>query len=194
MEKREITSIASGVEGRRRLGDVLPHDCRIADLLVAMSELVMREADGFGIVRLFGVAERPAEQRNRPRLVAFRKSDPPVKTPERGKERGREVIARRVRWTSQRRRRLREVVAHQIRLGERASQANLVLVFESRGFQRLREHADRIDVSAALERGSRARQRRLKGDGDHRRQYTTPFDCAQGKPSTMLGAGTMEAA
>ena len=173
VEQREVAPIARGVKRRRGLGDVLADDGRVADLLVAEAELVVREADGFGIVRLLGVTQRAAEQRDRARLVAFGKRDAAVKPPECREQRGRKIVARRVGRPAERGRRLRDVVAHQPGFGERASQAELVLVFEPRRLQRLREHADRVGMTAALQCRSRARQRRLKGDGDHRREYTT---------------------
>ena len=174
VEQREIAAVARGMQRRRRLRDVLADDRRVADLLVAEPELVVREADGFGIVRQLGLAQRAAEQRDRARLVALGKRDAAMQPPERREERGRKIVARRIGRPSKRRGRLRDVVAHQPGLGERASEADFVFVLEPGGLQRLREHADRVGMPAALQRRSRARQRRLKGDGDHGREYTTP--------------------
>ena len=173
MEQREIAAIARGVKRRRCFGDVLAHDRGVADLAIAEGELVVGQTDGFGIVGLLGVTKRSSEQRDRARLVPFRERDSPMKPPKRGKQSGREIFARRVGRASESGRRLRDVIAHQPRFGECASQTDLILVFEPGGFQRLGEHGDRIGVTATLQCRSRARQRRLKGDGDHRREYTT---------------------
>ena len=173
VKQREVAAVAGGVQRRRGLRDVLADDRRVADLLVAEPELVVREADGFRIVRLLGVTQRPAEQRDRARLVAFGKRDAAVKPPQRREQGGRKIVAGRVGRPSERGGRLRDVVAHQPGFGERASQADFVFVLEARRLQRLREDADRVGMAATLESRSRARQRRLKGDGDHRREYTT---------------------
>ena len=47
MQQREIAPVSSGVQRRCGLRDVLADDGRVADLLVAVSELVVREADRF---------------------------------------------------------------------------------------------------------------------------------------------------
>ena len=105
MKQREVSPVARCMERRCGFGDVLADDRRVADLLVAVAELVVGEADGFGIVRLFGMTQRAAEQRDRAGLVAFRKRDAAMKPPERRKQRGRKVVAGRIRWPSQDRRR-----------------------------------------------------------------------------------------
>ncbi len=119
------------------------------------------------------MAQRAAEQRDRARLVAFGKRDAAVQPPQCREQRGRKIVARRVGRPAERRGRLRDVVGHQPGLGERASQADFVFVLDAGRLQRLREDADRVGMAAALEGRSRARQRRLKGDGDHGREYTT---------------------
>ena len=172
VEQREIPAIARGVEGGRRLGDVLANDGGVADLLVAEAQLVVGQADGLGIVRELGLTQRAAEQRDGARLVASGERNAAVEAPERGKEGGGKVVAR-IRRPSQRRRRLRHIVAQQPGFRQRAAQADFVFALEAGGFQRLREHADRVGMLAAFERRSCAGQRRLKGDGDHRREYTT---------------------
>ena len=120
----------------------------------------MGEADRFGVVRLLGVAQRAAEQRDRARLIAFGKGDAPVKAPQRGEQRGRQIVARRVRRTSQRRRRLDEVVAHQPRFGERASQADFVLVLQPEDFSAC---VSTPIASACRPRSSAARARASAG-------------------------------
>ena len=82
VQEGEVAPIAGGVQRRRGLRDVLADDRRVADLLVAEPELVVREADRLGVVRLLRVPQRAAEQRDGARLVAFRKRDAAVKPPE----------------------------------------------------------------------------------------------------------------
>lgn len=82
-------------------------------------------------------------------------------------------MARGVRRPSEQSVRLREVVGHQPGLGEGASKADFVFVLEPGCFQRLRQDADRVRMAPTLQCRSRSGQRRLKGDGDHGRQYTT---------------------
>ncbi len=47
VQQREIAPVAGGMQRRRGLRDVLADDGRVADLLVAVPELVVREADRF---------------------------------------------------------------------------------------------------------------------------------------------------
>jgi hypothetical protein len=61
MEEREISAITSGVKSWGGLGDVLPHDCRVANLPVAETKLEVSEADCIGIVGLLGITKRSAE-------------------------------------------------------------------------------------------------------------------------------------
>ncbi len=61
MEEREVTAIAGGVQRRSRFRDVFTDDRAVADLFVAETELVVREADGFGIVCLLGVSQRATQ-------------------------------------------------------------------------------------------------------------------------------------
>ena len=173
MQQREIAPIACGVQRRRGFGDVLSDDSGVADLFVAVAELVVGESDRLGVVCLLGVSQRAAEQRDRARLVSLGKGNPSVQTPQRGQECRRQVS----RGASGGRPSVADacdhVVTEQPRFGERTLQADLVLVFESRGLQRLREHRDGVGMAPALQCRSCARQRRLKGDGDHGREYTT---------------------
>ena len=173
MQQREIAPVSSRVQRRSRLGDVLAEDCRVADLLVAVPQFVVREANRFLIVGLLGMTQCPAEECDRARLIAFGKCDAAVKPPQRREECGRKVVARRVGWPAKRGSSLRDIVCHQPGLGERAAKTDFVFVFEARRLQRQREDADRVGMTAALQCRSRARQRRLKGDGDHGPEYTT---------------------
>ena len=47
MEEREVSAVARGMQRGRGFRDVLADDRRIADLFIAVSELVVRKADGF---------------------------------------------------------------------------------------------------------------------------------------------------
>ena len=96
-----------------------------------------------------------------------------MQAPERREQRRWKYVSRRIRRPAEHRRRLSDVIAHEPRLGERTSQAGLVLRLETGGFQRLCEHRDSVGMAATLESRSRACQRRLEGDGDHGREYTT---------------------
>ena len=132
MEQREIAAIAGGVQRRRRFGDVLADDRRVADLPITKSELVVGEADGFGIVRLLGVAQAPvraARSHATGRLWRTRSAREAARARKAARA---EDLREMRRAAAERRRCLRDVVAHQPRFGERASQADLVLVLEAR--------------------------------------------------------------
>ncbi len=58
VHEREVTAIACGVQRRRGLGEMLADDARIADLLVAERELVVRQADRSRVVRELGMLQR----------------------------------------------------------------------------------------------------------------------------------------
>jgi hypothetical protein len=45
VDEREVPAIARRLQRRRGLGDVLADDRDVADLAIALAELVMREAD-----------------------------------------------------------------------------------------------------------------------------------------------------
>ena len=62
MDQREVTAIAGGVQRGRGLGDVLADDRDVADLAVALAELVVREPDGARVVRGFRLLQRAAVQ------------------------------------------------------------------------------------------------------------------------------------
>ena len=60
---------------------MLANDARVADLLVAERELVVREADRAGVVRELGMLERARVQRDGARLFAARERDATVQPP-----------------------------------------------------------------------------------------------------------------
>ena len=147
MQQREVPPVAGRVQRGRGFRDVLADDGGIADLLVAVAQLVVGQPDGFRIVGLFGVTQRSAEQRDRTRLLAFGERDAAMNAPQR-----REKC-----WgTSDGIRGLHDVVALEPRFGERAAQTDFVFVFEARRFQRLREHRNRVGVTPALQGSARA--------------------------------------
>ena len=96
MHEREVTPVAGGVQRRRRLGEMVADDARVADLLVAERQLVVGEANGARIVRELGVLQRARVQRDGARLLAARERDPAVQAPERRELRVGERLAHRV--------------------------------------------------------------------------------------------------
>ena len=65
MEHRQIPSITGGMQRRRRFRNVLADDGGVADLAIAQGELVVGQADGFGIMGLLGMTKRSSEQCDR---------------------------------------------------------------------------------------------------------------------------------
>ena len=53
-----MAAVAGGVQRGRGLGDVLADDRDVADLAVALAELVVGEADGARVVRGLGLLQR----------------------------------------------------------------------------------------------------------------------------------------
>ena len=173
MEERQVPPIARGMERGRGFGDVLANDRGVANLFVTEPELIVGEADGLGVVRKLGLTKRPADERDGALLIALGKRDAAVHAPAGREQRWRKIVPGRIGLASQRRRRLCDIVGLQPGVGERAAQADLVVALEAGRFERLRERANHFGVLAALQCGPGAGQRRLKGDGDHRGEYTT---------------------
>ena len=65
MDERQVTAIPGGVERRRRFRNVLAHGRGVADVAVALPELVVRESNAARIVGQLGLFERAAVQRDR---------------------------------------------------------------------------------------------------------------------------------
>ena len=97
---------------------MLLHRGRVANLLVAARELEVREADRARVVRLLGVPQRPAVQRDGARLLAARRGDAPVQPPEVREQDGGDGFAQRVGRAAERGARLIDVVLQQPRFGE----------------------------------------------------------------------------
>jgi hypothetical protein len=120
-------------------------------------------------VRQLGVTKRPANERDRASIAlgkSVRPCTPSSRRAAPAEDRGVDP-ADAPSWPP-----LRDIVGLQPCLGERAAQAGFVLALGPT-LERLREHANRFGVLAALQRSPGASQRRLKGDRDHRREYTT---------------------
>ena len=76
-----MPAVSRRVQCRSCLGEVLPDDARIADLLVALCELIVRKADGPGGVCELGVFQGPRMQGDGARLIATGKGEAPVEAP-----------------------------------------------------------------------------------------------------------------
>src|SRR5712691_12209061 len=80
-----MAAIACGVQRRGGLRDMFSDDDDVADLAVTLAELVVRQTDRARVVGGVGLLQGAAVERNRPRLIAARRGQPPMQTPERGK-------------------------------------------------------------------------------------------------------------
>jgi hypothetical protein len=81
MHERKVPSIARRVERRRRLGEMLAYDSGVADLFVAVRELVMGEPDRPRVMGKLGVLQGSRVQRDGSRLLTSGERNPAVKTP-----------------------------------------------------------------------------------------------------------------
>ena len=124
-----MTSIAGGVQGRRRLGDVLADDRHFADLAVAEAQLVVGEPDGARVVRTLGLLSalvRKAMPRDgSPRADARR---PCIR--QRSRQTARLQPLPPLRRPAQRFRRLADVVLKQPGLGQRAADLDLFVAVQ----------------------------------------------------------------
>ena len=130
VHEREMAPVAGRVEGRRGLPDVLADDRDVADLAIALTELVMREADPARVVRRFGLLQRASVHRDGARLIATRGGEAPVQAPERGEPAGRHGVAEGVGRAAQRGGGLVEVVLQQRRFGEHRAHRQLFVARE----------------------------------------------------------------
>ena len=153
-----MTAIAGRVQRRRRLGDVLAHDRDVADLAVALAELVVGEADGARVVRGFRVLQRAAVQGDGARLIAARRREAAVQPPERRQPAGGDGVAEGVGRAAERAGRLIEIVLQQPRFGQRRADGELVVARQRRRAQGGREQLRGFGAAAALERRAGARQ------------------------------------
>ena len=172
VDEREMTAIAGGVQRGGRLRDVLADDGGVADLPVALPELVVREPDAARIVRGFRLLQRAAVHRDRARLIAARRGEASVQPPQRRQAARRHGVAEGVGRPAERVRRLIQIVLQQRRFGEHRAERELLVAVQRRRAQRRREHLRRLGAAAALERGAGAHEQRLDGGRGHVGEYT----------------------
>ena len=169
MHQREMTAVAGGVQRRGGLGDVLAHDRDVADLAIALAELVVGEADAARVVRRFRLLQRAAVHARwraidrraptRAGRAAATASDEAAR---------RDGVAEGVGRAAERAGGLIEVVLEQRGLGEHRPHRQLFVARQRRA-QRGREHLRRFGAAAALERRAGAHQQRLQGRRRHAR-------------------------
>jgi hypothetical protein len=135
MHERNVAAVSRRVERGCRFGEVLSQDADVAHLSIAQPELEMGEADRARIVRELGLLERPGMQGDCTRLLAASHCNASVQAPQRGETRGRNVLAKRIRCSAERRSGLRQVILEQPRLGETGADRKLVLARERAGAQ-----------------------------------------------------------
>ena len=163
MHERQVAAIAGRVEGGGGLGQMFTDDARFTDLLVAECQLIMREADGARIVRLFGMPERARVQCDGARLFTPRIREAPVQTPEGGELRVGQRVAQRIRRPAQRGSGLCDVILQEPRLGQGSPDGEFVLTRQRSDPQHRREQHRGLGSPASLERGVRASERGLHG-------------------------------
>ena len=144
VDEREVAAVAGGVQRGRGLGDVLADDRDVADLAVALAELVVGEPDGARVVRGLGLLQRAAVHGDRARLVAAGRGQPAVQPPQRRQPARRDGVAEGVGRAAERGRRLVEVVLQQPRLGERGADGELVVARQAARAERRRRAAARL--------------------------------------------------
>jgi hypothetical protein len=161
MHQGEVTTVARRVQRGGGLADVLAHDGDVADLPVALAELVMRAPDPARVVRGLRLLQGARVHGDGARLIAARGRQAAVQAPERGEPSRRHRIAEGVGRAAERARRLIQVVLQQRRLGEHRADGKL-FVSRQRRAQRRGEHLHGCSALAALERGAGAHQQRLQ--------------------------------
>ena len=93
VHQREVPAIAGGVQRGRGLRDVLADDRDVADLAIALAELVVGEADAARVVRGLRVLQRAPVQRDGARLIAARRRQAAVQPPQRRDAPGADGVA-----------------------------------------------------------------------------------------------------
>ncbi len=159
---------------------MLPDDGVVADLPITESELVVDEPDGLRIVRELSLFECAAVKCNCARLVATRKSNSPVKSPERGERRGRDRIAQRIGGAAEDRTRLVHIVAHEAGFRHCAAECQLVVSSQRGRAKSLFEDGGRLGGTSAFKGGARLRESGLKCDAHHGPKYTAGRYCRRG--------------
>ncbi len=82
MDHREMAAVPGGVQRGGGLGDVLADDSGVADLPVAEPQLVVREADGAGVVGPLGQVQGAGEKSNPAGGLVAGHRDPAVEPPQ----------------------------------------------------------------------------------------------------------------
>ena len=132
VDQREVAPIAGGVQRRGGLRDVLADDGGVADLAVAVPELVVGEADGARVVGALGLLQRPWSRKAMPRDGSPRAdASRPCSRQSCGQARRIEPLARFGR-AAERLGRLADVVLQQPGFGERAADLDLFVAGQSR--------------------------------------------------------------
>ena len=127
MDQRQMTPITGGVQRRRGFRDVLADDRDVADLAIALAQLVVRETDATRVVGRVGLFQGAAVHCDRTRLIAARRRKAAVQPPQGCQAPGRNGVAERIGWAAERGRGLIEVVLEQRRLGHHRPQGELVV-------------------------------------------------------------------
>jgi len=154
MNHREVTSIASGMEGRGRLGDVLANDRHVADVAVAEPELVVGKADGSRVVRPFRLSQRLGQKRDPAGGFTACHREPAVHPPQIRKTRRIEPLSsfgrlpKRLRCTT-------HIVLKEPRFGKGAPDLDLLVAVQAWLPHRADEDRGRLDPGASFERARR---------------------------------------
>ena len=146
MHQREMAAIAGRVKRRRGLRDVLTDDRDIADLAIALAQLVVSEADRARVVSGFRLLQRAAVQGDGARLIAARRRQAAVQTPERGEVAGRDRVAETVRRAAQGGSGLIEIILQQTRFGQRGADRQFGVARQRRRAKHGREHLRRFRI------------------------------------------------
>ena len=169
VNEREVAAIASGVQRRRRFGQLLADDAGIADAAIGEGELVMCEPDGARVVRQLGVLERARMMGDGARLITACERQAAVQPPQHGELAVRKFLAQSVGRAPERGGSLGEVVLQQVRFSQRCTNGQFVLAIERARTQQRREHLRRLCAAPALERPTGFGENRRNCLGSHGR-------------------------
>ena len=154
MNHRKVTAIASRVERRGRLGDVLANDGHVADVAIAEPELVVGKPDGSRVVRAFRLSQRFGKKCDPAGGFTPRHGEPAVHPPQIGKT-GRVKPLSSFGRLPNRLRRTTHIVLKQPCFGEGAPDLNLLVTVQAWLTHRPDEDGGRLDASASFERPRR---------------------------------------
>ena len=192
MHEGERPAIPGGVQRRRRLGQMLADDGRVADLPVAAGQLVVRESYGARVARTLAVLERARRNSDRPGPIPACEGDRSVQPPERRQERRLGALARFVGRPPEGAGGRCEVVPKQIGLDQGCPQAKFIFAADGSQLQRLRQEAYRLAAVPPLERLESLWKRGLTGQIGHggsipRIQPLVSTKCRTVKPAREVG-------